>query len=237
MKKELSITEAIEELNRETHLNDVVKKVSSIWVFGDISDAHFSSPERLQEDEDNPTPDELYLNLSDTQLLQLTDDELHQITNVELLDRLVKLDRTKLTAHQANILRPVYEEKVIIDKQDVIDFLTKLKSCEYLYIANRPKNTEFLHRHHLSSNDCLNIIRQLKVSDYYRNTKDYTLAHIGDNLMIFEPKNVRLHESDDTTTDLVVYIKTDVDETDGDASVMISFHDTDRQNQLPYTED
>lgn len=91
-----------------------------------------------------------------------------------------------------------------------------------------------INMYNLKPDDYFEVIRQLKVSDYYKSTRDFNLGHFGNNLMIFQPKNIKL--ANKKLDNLTIYIKFDVDETDGITVVMISFHNTNKQNNLSYSD-
>lgn len=221
---------------RELHLRDVIKSIKLINIFDDVKHSHYFNEDisKLNEDEDITQEDE-YLFYSDESLSRLSQDILHSFTNVELLDRIAKMNVNLLSDEQQKILKDVYKQKIRIDKADVEHILSKLKQCKLVNIAERIKNTEFAVKYEITSDDYKEIINSLKVSDYYGNTRDYSLEHFGNNLIIFQKSGMQL-SSGAFIEDVNIYIKINLDTTDNTAVAAISFHDIDRLNKLPYTE-
>ena len=226
---------------KEVHLKDILKnkKITAFYVFNDIRDAHFVVYENLQEDEDGDdivSQEIEMLSWSDDKLKKLSLEDVQKITNVELLDKIASLDKDKLSINQINTLKELYKEKVIIDKKDVEYLLKKFNNASKLIIAQRPKNDSFLEKYDLYIDDCLEIIKQLKVEDYYRSSRDFNLEHFGHNVIIFEPKNITL-SSGKQLGDITLYIKIDVSESSDDMIVDISFHQTNKANNLPFKQE
>ena len=218
---------------KQIHLSDIIKEIDSIWIYDFIEDAHYFSDISLCEDDDiDIASEDDLLFYSNDQLKKLNKKQIDRIKNPEILDRLAKIDFTKLTDEQVKILQDIYKNKVIISKEDIEKFLDILKKCDTIFLAGTSKNISFRKKYNLKPDDYLEAIKQLKVSDYYSSTRDFTLGHFGNNLMIFQPKNIKL--ANKKLDNLTIYIKFDVDETDGITAVMISFHNTNKQNNLPF---
>lgn len=213
----------LEKNNNLIHLKDVLKKISSIWVYNNVKNAHFTSeyPIRIDEDaevEDYPLED--LLDMSNENLLNVPLDILHSQTDLELLDRIAHLDKSKLTYTQLNRLKQKYSQKIILDENDIVYLLDKIKKCQKLVIAERPENKNLLN--YLDVEDCLNILKHLNVEDYAYSTKSYNLAHFGNQLIIFKPRNVVVR--DKNFGPLTLYIKIDLDESTEEATIALSFH-------------
>lgn len=226
-------------MEKEIHLKDILDKkdIDIIYVYNDIKDAHFFSDEILLEDEDGGEilSNNLDMSLmSDDWLLKLSIDEVKEIQNIDLLDRIAKLDKSKLSKEQIEKLKEVYKQKIIIDKQDVERLIEEFKQCNRLFITGTPKNHIFIIEHDLYVEECLEIIHKLKVSDYYTNTRSYNRRFLGNDLIIFEPSNVVLSNGKNLSN-IKIYIKLDLTESEDNIVMAVSFHQTDKQNKLPYS--
>mgnify|MGYP007115370825 CR=1 FL=1 len=63
---------------------------------------------------DVETDDEFYASLPDDRLLELDNAKSAQIQNVYVLDRLAKLDKSRLTTHQLELLQAVYRQHIVM---------------------------------------------------------------------------------------------------------------------------
>lgn len=216
------------------HLSDIVKTIDFFVIYDDIKDAHLQSEfdDDIEEEYDESDA-MLFSQMSDEQLLELSKDTLNGITDFETLDRLSKLDKSKLTADQLKILQNHFRNKIVINKEDIEKLIDVFKQCNNIEKANYFKTIRFMKKNNLSDEDCLDIIHNLKSSDYYANTRSIDLDYLGNNLIIFEPKDVELKDGRHLSN-IVIYVKLDIDKTTNDTIAMISMHDTDKQNKLPY---
>lgn len=214
------------------HLKDVLKKVSHIVIYNDINDVHFFNFLELTEDVDDIEDSEeaFYLGLTDEQLKGVKNEKIHTFTNLELLDRICKLDKSKLSAEQISLLREKYKEKIIVDRDDVEVFIECIKSCKYSSVADRRKNREFMDKYDLSEDDAVKLFKSITINDYVNSTRSINKNHFGNNLIVFEPI-VKLNGQ---KTPICIYVKIDLDETTGDSIAYISFHDGERKENLPY---
>lgn len=119
----------------------------------------------------------------------------------------------------------------IISKSDVEDILNKIKACNWLDVEHRPKNFKFIKKYNISPESARNILNQITVNDYVKNTTSRNSKHGGNNLIIFEPKNVNV---DGKILNLIVYIKIDLDESTDTKAVAVSFHETNHEDLKPY---
>ena len=221
------------------HLRNIIDRIDCIILKSDARNYHFTTNEiinnHLYEDEQDIEiyPEENLLNLTDYQLSLIPIDKTATFTNTELLDRLYKIDSSKLSNTQIRALQNYYRaHSVIMDEKDVEDFLKKLKMCDLLVISDRQKNLDFVRRYHFNNNEILEILRQLQVSDYVENRKSINIGHLGDNLIIFQPSLVVI--KDKTFEGLIIYLKIDIDESNGNIYVAVSFHETDKRDHRPY---
>lgn len=213
----------------QKHLGDVLNAIDFILVYNDINDAHFfnflSTP--LDEDVDDITDsaDAARLAMTDAQLKTISDDDVHKITNIELLDRICKVDKTKLSDAQRKTLIALYKQKFIVDEKDVEKLLECIKKCDKLFTEKRPVNMTFMNTYGLNDADVLKILRGMTVADYYCNTRSININHLGNNLLIFEPV-VNLGAK---RQKICIYIKLDIDETTKDCVMLVSIHAGDIQ--------
>ena len=221
------------------HLRDIIKKIDIIYIYGDVTkDFHFSSDEivdnALKEDNNiDVLPEADLLNLSDAQILSLSNEKIHSFTNTELLDRIFQADKNRLCTNQLEILQKYFTEyKVILDQKDVQDFLNKLQKCSKLFYERTTKNSDFINRFDLTPDDILNILKQLTVTDYVENRKSFSVGHLGNNLMIFQPSTIVVENN--VFEGLFIYIKIDIDESNGLVCVAVSFHETNKRSKLAY---
>ena len=223
-------------MEKEIHLKDILDKkdIDIIYVYNDIKDAHFNLTDSLEEDADTDVFNELdMLSMSNENLLNLSEEQLHQIDNLELLDRIAKLDSTKLSTAQLKKLRKAYKEKVIIKEDDVKQLLEQLKQCDRLFITPAPKNDNFLKEHNLYVKECLEILHQLEVADYCASTKSINLNNLGHDLIIFEKDSVTLKDNQKLGP-LIIYIKLDLTGSSDSIIVAVSFHEALGLNKQPY---
>ena len=223
-------------MEKEIHLKDILDKkdIDIIYVYNDIKDAHFNLTDSLEEDTDTDVFNELdMLSMSNENLLNLSEEQLHQIDNLELLDRIAKLDSTKLSTAQLKKLRKAYKEKVIIKEEDVKQLLEQLKQCDRLFITPAPKNNNFLKEHNLYVKECLEILHQLEVADYCASTKSINLNNLGHDLIIFEKDSVTLKDNQKLGP-LIIYIKLDLTGLSDSIVVAVSFHEALGLNKQPY---
>ena len=240
LKKTSSLDEDIDG-EEPKHLGDVIGNIDFILVYGDIDDAHLQSNYTLLKEADDDFDsydEETLLDMSDEQFLKVSDTTLNNVKNVEVLDRLARLDKTRLTPEQLKILEDEYKNKYIVDKDDVQKFLDEIKKCDNIVIVPTAKNQKFIRENKLTSNDCLSIIHGLDIKDYYRNTKSFIYKNLGNKLIIFEPKDVVLSDGRNLG-DLVIYVKLDIDDSTNSTVSAVSIHNSDenKQNDLPYKDD
>lgn len=214
--------------NNKTHLKDVLDNIGLIVVVDDIENYHINTDFCLDED----WQDDLS-NATDDTLRKLSTVEIDKITDINLLDRLYKLIPQKFSIKQKQVLKDYYKKySLVIDKSDVQVFLDKIKKCNRLILAGRPKNTSFLYKYDLYNDDCLNILHQLKVSDYVENRKSFNDSYFGNDLMVFEPSTIVLNGN--IFSNLIIYVKIDTSKTSGTDIVAVSLHETNKRDNRAY---
>lgn len=229
----------IKSSSNELTLSDMISYIDYFVFYNNIKDAYY----QVITASDEMTDEEWYLQFDDAGLKELIDDaepkvltdgEIHSFTNLELLDRLYKIAPDKLSKKQKTILQKEYKKKVIIDRADVQNLLEMFRKCNDLSMAvYHSKTRKYCKDKEITEEDCLYVIHHLTISDYVANTRSINLNHVGNNLIIFEPKNVKLSDGRELG-DITVYVKLDVDETDGSTVAMISFHPAAYDDTHPY---
>lgn len=102
--------------------------------------------------------------------------------------------------------------------------LNSLQTCSTINQNDYYKTLKFLKKYNLTKEDCLDIIKQLTVADYYSNIKSTAEYHYGNNLIVFKPKNIHLSDGR-VLENIVLYIKIDLDDTSNEAIALVSFHE------------
>ena len=233
-KDNYNMTEGKDGMRNQVHLKDIVKNITNIVLCNDIDRAYLRNSLKLTEDEGIDDVEDSFdatcLSMSDNQLKTISDEDLHKITNIELLDRLAKICKDRLSVNQIKLLRNSYKEKIVIDKEDVQILIDCIKLCPNITMEDRLKNTDFMNKYKLGPKNILDIINSLTINDYCANTRSINFNHLGNNLIIFEP----IIKLNDELIKLYLYIKLDIDETTGDTVALVSIHDAKKQDALPY---
>ena len=177
---------------------------------------------------------ENYNDYTDEELANLDKSELSQISDVQTLMRIGKINRKLLTPAQKAIVDKAYENKVIILKPDVKNILNDFKQKTYAAFMPYSKNKGFLQQYGITPYDALYAIQHLTVGDYVANTQNIIPTYYGDELIIFEPTRALPLKNGDTISNVIIYIKVDLDLSKGDGVYLISFHDTDTEDYKPY---
>ena len=224
------------------HLRYILKDkpINLIYVYDDIKNAHFLTEDIIEEDidkEEERFNNEIeMLNMTNQELLDLSSQEIRSITNLELIDRIAKLDKKKLSGSQLKKLKEIYSQKIIINREDVEKLIEELKECKRLFITPRVENDTFLDKYDLYVDECLEIIHSLNISDYYATTKNYNINFLGNDLIVFEKDNVALSNGKNLG-DIIIYIKLDLTSTQIKGTIVaISFHQKKASN-IPYKDD
>lgn len=224
------------------HLRYILKDkpINLIYVYDDIKNAHFLTEDIIEEDidkEEERFNNEIeMLNMTNQELLDLSSQEIRSITNLELIDRIAKLDKKKLSESQLKKLKEIYSQKIIINREDVEKLIEELKECKRLFITPRVENDTFLDKYDLYVDECLEIIHSLNISDYYATAKNYNINFLGNDLIVFEKDNVALSNGKNLG-DIIIYIKLDLTSTQIKGTIVaISFHQKKASN-LPYKDD
>lgn len=142
-----------------------------------------------------------------------------------MLGRIAQVNYDALSIEQREQSRKAYSEKVNIDEHAVQVMLNMLKSCNSVsYEGNHWKTNKFRKEFNLTEEDYLTIIKDLEVEDYVATSRSFNLNHIGNHIIIFQPDARWELDNGSILEDFQVYIKLDLDETDGSAIALISMH-------------
>lgn len=215
------------------HLTDLFDEIVAIVYIDNIKSYTHSIIMASEDDEDFEYDGSEYISYSDKRLLSISEEDMNAITNLDVLDRIRKLDMDLLTDEQIKLLQEEYRTKVIIDRSDVQKILDMLKDCNDFYRVPRGKNIAFEKKHNMKMQDYLDIIHSLEISDYVNNTKSMDRKYLGNDIIVFMPKGEFELERGGTLSDFYIYIKIDLTETD-DVIAAISFHDTKKEDYKPY---
>lgn len=223
-----------------THLSSIVKRIDHIVICEDLSRRPYilSSKVTASEVYDELDDEQYLITLTDEQLQDLPKEKIHSLNNLELLGRLAKIDLDLLSYDQLDLLRKEYATKVIIDEEDVSKILNMIQSCTSIsYEGQHWKTNKFLKdsNGNLRKEDCIDILHQLTVEDYAANSRSFNINHIGNHLIVFEPDASWETEEGEILSDIKIYIKLDIDESDGTAMALISMHQAKYDNDYyPY---
>lgn len=203
----------------DLHLADILNQIQYFVIVDDVHDVDLCEVNAADEIESD---DEFLMSLPDDKLMDMTDLEFESIANIEVLDRIAKLDKSKLSRHQINLLRSEYSKKAVISESDIEKLLKLFQSCNKIRVSDRAKNNKFLAEYDLSANDMLSILHNLKPTDFDMRTRSINYSYLGDNIIILKP-NILI-----PTTDVVVganlYVKLDIDESTKQCAAFISIH-------------
>lgn len=227
---------------RIPHLADIVTQINSIIFCEDVfkQPSIISAGEELDNLPDgiDMTDEQSLVMLTDEQLSELDRADVVNFTNPELLNRIARIDRGKLSLKQIQFLQQYNRQnQFIIDESDVQDLLDKLDQCTNIsYPGQHWKTNKFaLDRSgNIRKSDCLDIIHDLEVSDYVANANSDNIGYLGNNVIIFEPTVDWKTNTGIMFHDLIVYVKLDIDQTNDVTVALISFHQTTQEDNHPY---
>ena len=223
-------------IKQKLHLSEVLKSISYIEVCRNatMSPRRISAAEDFDPDMyDSIENDKLLLRISDENLPKISTTRMAMVTDGEVLHRLNSVCPELLLPDQIDMLQQYYSDTELeIDEDDVAYFLEKLKSCTNLIYKKTQKNEAFLldFGKQVRKDDCFSILKSLEVSD----CKEWLLGadpkYFGDNLLVFRKYIDWTMSTGDVLNDIYIYIKLDLDKSDGDCVVIVSFHEADYDN-------
>ena len=215
---------------------DVLDDIDGIVMFDSLDSMHFSDDSIHEDlDDDEISDEEFMLDLSDDELKRLDKSTVQSVTNIELLDRLYRIRYSDLTKEQKKKIRDIYDIRIPIGKREVEYVLNKIKRCKRIHWGgHHDKTIEFMSKNNLDDDDCLNILKNMTAEDYIFNTGSINPYHLGHNLMIFEPKNVK-KANGEYLGDFVVYVKLDINESTNIKTALVSMHKAEHtEDKHPY---
>lgn len=224
------------------HLSEIVPRINSIIFCEDIlrQPCIISASEELEDLPDGMdlTDEQALVTLTDEQLSQIETSDVRNFTNPELLNRIARIDKSKLSFNQIQFLKQYNRQnQFIIDENDVKDLIEKLGKCTNIsYPGQHWKTNKFAldSSGNLRKSDCLDIIHNLEVGDYVASGNSDNLGYLGNNIIIFEPTEDWKTNTGIVFHDLIIYVKLDIDQTDDITVAIISIHQTTREDSHPY---
>ena len=212
------------------NLFDLINKIDFIVICDDVfrQPSTVSAADEL-EDGEELTSEQNMITWTDKQLSELSEEEIHQFTNIELLYRLARIDKDKLSAAQLKLLQdPGSRITFKLSEEDKKKLIDSLKQCKNIsYDGRHRKTNKFAldSEHNLRVQDCIDIIHHLKYTDYIYNTYSSNGQYLGDNLVVLQPNVTWRANNGMVFHNLTLYIKLDIDLTDDVTVALISFHD------------
>lgn len=222
-------------------LRDVVKNIEAVVFFGEGTIHFFDSEDDEQNNLERDIEHDL-LNSDNECLNELTREEIRSVENIELIEKIYHSQRRKdLSKEQRVRYFNELGTKMIVLREDVAYVLERLRNANWrLCVGHVNEYIDFLRKYNLTDEDMVYIINNLKVSDYSCNKRntDYNIGKVGNNLIIFRPKNVK-NRKGEIIGDFIIYIKLDIEDLfTGNTHVLISMHESEYDNALMlYSED
>lgn len=228
--------------NEPQCLADVLKFIMGIRVVDDAAEypselAYMPSSLFAAEDiEHDPEYDQqeedlMHLGYTDEELWELPLDIIHKMQNVDLLVRVGKGHKNLLSREQQRYIEDILKVKDRSHNQitdaDINYMLAKIKSCnKVFYEVHHPKTTKFVSdkKGDIRTAAILRVLKNLTFEDWKYKTRSINYNYLGNTLFIFDP-DVSWIDSEGQTKYLRLYIKLDVDASDGLGVALVSFHE------------
>ncbi len=176
--------------------------------------------------------DKLLLRLSDDKLSKISDDRLQLIVDGEVLDRLYHLCPDRFDEVLIERLRKYYSDNTFdVDEADIDYLLGLLKTCTNVVYHRNPRKRTSTDEFILDSGDrvraadCLKVLKSLTIDDYREGLIGADARYFGDDLIVFRTYQPWTTLSGATISEICIYIKLDLNMTDGNAVAIVSFHD------------
>ncbi len=209
----------------EFDITDILKSIDHIVICNDVTRRPYLISCSSDLDEDELTEEQLLITCTDEELETLSPENVHTFTNPELLGRIAKVNYDALSIQQRELLRKEYGRKLELSEHAIQIILNMLKSCKSIsYEGHHPKTNKFRKEFGLTDEDYLAIIQELEVGDFEALSRSFNLNHIGNYMIIFQPKGEWNLSNGKVLKDFELYVKLDIDETDGSAIAIISLH-------------
>lgn len=126
-----------------------------------------------------------------------------------------------------------------LTKNDIVKILESFKNCKSIVLAKYRRNliSENLGCGEIDKQDLVNIIRQLTISDFTKCMLNSNPDHKDCRLIEFITNRSFHLLNGNTLQGVKVYIKINLDESDDEALVAVSFHSTKSYGKHPYSEE
>lgn len=125
-----------------------------------------------------------------------------------------------------------------LSKNDVSEILKSFASCSSIVLANHRKRliSENLGVGPIVKEDLVNIVKHLTLEDYTKCILNSNPDHVNCRLIEFITNKSFKLLNGNTLSGVKVYIKINLDESDGDVLLAVSFHSTNNYGKHPYTD-
>lgn len=172
---------------------------------------------------------------TDEQLLSMSKKEMSHLDNddIDTIERIAKLDKTRLTEYQMRILIASNRKKLPLTRRAIDDILETFKRCDDVARTIYRKTESFKRKHHMTNRDILMVLHALDRSDFKYKMKSTNQDHLCNEIAVFVTDKTFVFEKGDIIEGLTIYAKIDLTETDpdGDGIVVISFHSDEENNE------
>ena len=221
-------------IRNKIHLAEVLKKIVYIEFCKDVTKVPMGIAATSDIDSYD---DKLLLKLSDDKLTEISDTRMELIQDGEVLDRLYQLCPERFSEELLKRLQQYYSDTTFeIDTEDIKVLLEYIKECnQVVYHSNPHKRTstdDFIldSGDHVRQEDCLKVLKSLTVDDYRENKIGADPRYFGDDLIVFRTYQPWTTLSGTVLTDICIYIKLDLNMSNGNCVAIVSFHDAKYQD-------
>lgn len=123
-----------------------------------------------------------------------------------------------------------------VTKDDIIKLLQEFKECKSIVLAKYRRNliSENLGCGDIDKQDLVNIVKQLTISDFTKCMLNSNPDHKDNRLIEFITEKPFKLINGNLLQGVKVYIKINLDESDDEALVAVSFHSTKSYGNHPY---
>lgn len=219
------------------YLSDILKTIIYIQICEDVNRIPrtiAASDDISMEDwlNDQMDSDEVLLGLPDDALKKLSQDRINLIQSGALLHKLYDLCPEKFDDILTERLRKYYSKtKFDICDEDIITFIDKLKSCQHVLYNRGRKHTDtddFIldSGKHVREQDCLRVLKNITLEDYHEGLIGADPRYFRDNLIVFRTHQNWTTFAGELLDDIFIYVKLDIDKSNGDCIVIVSFHES-----------
>lgn len=115
--------------------------------------------------------------------------------------------------------------RIVQTKSDVESILKCIRDAKYINILPRRNYRQTLKKYSMTTDDAINIVRNLSASDYCYSLKSTNDEHLGNNLIVLTSKGPFKLANESVLTDVEIYIKIDSDESCDELAIIVSLHE------------